>query len=131
MTGVFLWIALVNTVFLVHFNQAFIFTKSFFLKISKSLQENTYARVFLLDEVILHQPCNFIKKRLQRRYYTVNFAKSLKVSSRTPPVNASAASATFIICKPFILTFIKIVEIKAVCSKDSFNLLLWYSFLLV
>ena len=54
---------------------------------------------FLLDEVILHQPCNFIKKRLQRRCFTVNFAKSLKAPSRTPPVNASAANATLIVCK--------------------------------
>ena len=79
---------------------------------------------FLLDEVIPHQPCNFIKKKLQRRCFTVKFEKSIKAPSRTPPVNASAANATLMIFKTFILTFIKIVEIKAVCSRDSFTLLL-------
>ena len=52
---------------------------------------------FLLDEVAHHQACNFIKKRLQRRCFTVNFAKFLKAPSRTPPVNASAVNATFLI----------------------------------
>ena len=43
---VFLWIALMNTIFLVHFTQVFVRTKSVFFKTSKSLQENTCAGIF-------------------------------------------------------------------------------------
>ena len=55
---------------------------------------------FLLDEVAHHQACNFVKKRLQHRCFTVNFAKFLKAPSRTPPMNASAVIAAFLILRP-------------------------------
>ena len=55
---------------------------------------------FLIDEVAHHQACNFIKKRLQGRCFTVKFAKFLKAPSRTSPVNASAVNATFLILRP-------------------------------
>ena len=55
---------------------------------------------FLVDEVAHHQACNFIEKRLQRRYFTENFAKFLKAPSGTPPVNASAVNAIFFILRP-------------------------------
>ena len=84
---------------------------------------------FLLDEVAHHQGWNFVKKRLQGRCFTVNFGKFLKAPSRTPPVNASVVNATFLILRPFILTFIEVVEIKTVCSKHSLTLRLCYSFL--
>ena len=35
---------------------------------------------FLSDKVVQHQACNFIKKRLQFRCFTVNFAKVLEAS---------------------------------------------------
>ena len=96
-TGVFLWIAFVNTFFLVHFTQAL---SSVFLQISESLRENkTFAGVFLLDKVAHHQAFNSIKKRLQRRYFTVNFAKLLKAPCRTPPVSAYF-NATFLTLRP-------------------------------
>ena len=33
---------------------------------------------FCLDEVVHHQACDFIKKRLQQRCFTVNIAKFLQ-----------------------------------------------------
>ena len=56
--------------------------------------------LFLLDEVAHDQACNFIKKRFQRRCFTVDFAKFLKAPSRTPPVNAFAVRTTFLILRP-------------------------------
>ena len=49
----------------------------------------------LLDKVAHHQACNFINKRLQRRCFTMNFAKLLKAPCRTPLVSASEFNATF------------------------------------
>ena len=60
---------------------------------------------FLYDEVAHYQVCNFIKKRLQRRYSTVNFTKFLKAPSRTPPVNSSVFDATFLTLRPRISAF--------------------------
>ena len=37
--------------------------------------EKTSLLEFLSDKVVHHQACNFIRKRLQLRYFTVNFAK--------------------------------------------------------
>ena len=96
-TGVFLWIDFVNTIFLVYFTQASVracSTKQVF-KISENLQENTCARDFFLEKVAHHQVCNVIKKRLQHRFFTVNFAKLLKALFRTPPVSASNFNSTF------------------------------------
>ena len=56
--------------------------------------------ILVLDEVAHHQAGNFIKKRLQRRCFTVNLAKFLKALSRTPSVNASAVNAAFLILRP-------------------------------
>ena len=49
--------------------------KKVFLKITQNLQENTCAGVSFLTK--LHAACNFIKRRLQHRYLSVNFAKYL------------------------------------------------------
>ena len=64
-----------------------------------NLQENTCARVFL-EKVAHHQACNLIKKRVQRRCFTVNFAKLLKALCRTPPVSASNFNSTFLTLGP-------------------------------
>ena len=50
---------------------------------------------FFLEKVAHHQVCNFIKKRLQHRFFAVNFAKLLKALFRTPPVSASNFNSTF------------------------------------
>ena len=86
-----------------HFTQASVRTcssKYVILKVSENLQENNCARVFFLDEVAHHQPCNFIKKRLQRRIYTANLGKLLKALCRTPPVSASDFKSTFLNLRP-------------------------------
>ena len=49
----------------------------------------------LFNKVVNHKTCNFIKKRLQRRYFPVNIAKLL----RTPPVANSD------LCFPPVLYF--------------------------
>ena len=51
---------------------------------------------FLLDKVAHHQACNFIKKRLQGRRFTVNFSKLLKAPCGTPPVSASDFNVAFL-----------------------------------
>ena len=43
-----------------------------------------------------HQACNFIKKRLQGKRFTVNFSKLLKAPCGTPPVSASDFNVTFL-----------------------------------
>ena len=53
------------------------FIKKPFLKISKYSPENTCVRVSF-NKVAGLQPCNFIKERLQRKCFPVNFAKFLK-----------------------------------------------------
>ena len=109
--SVFLRIDFVNIIFLVHFTQASVrvcSTKKVFLKIWENLQENTCARVFFLEKIAHHQACKFIKKRLQHRYFNVNFAKLLKTLCRTPPVSASnflSTFLTFILCKTYIYVF--------------------------
>ena len=65
------------------------------------LKKKTYMKTpvpefFSLDKVAYHQACNFIKKRLQHRCFTVNFAKLLKALCRTPPVSASNFNSTFL-----------------------------------
>ena len=72
------------------------FYKIGLLKISENLQENTCARVFFLEKVAHRQVCNLIKKRLQHRCFTVNFAKLLKALYRIPPVRASNFNSTFL-----------------------------------
>ena len=54
---------------------------------------------FLLDKVVHHQACNFAKKRLQHRRFTVYFAQLVKAPSRTPLVSAYDFNATFITVK--------------------------------
>ena len=49
--------------------------KKFFLKISQYSQENICAGVSFLIKI---QSCNFIKKRLQLKYFPVNIAKFLR-----------------------------------------------------
>ena len=55
---------------------------------------------FLLDKFVHHQAWNFIKKTLQRKCFTVKFAKLLKVLCRTPPVSASDFNANFLTLRP-------------------------------
>ena len=55
---------------------------------------------FFLMKLRTIKPATLLKKRLQRRCFTVDFAKFLKAPSRTPPVNASAVRATFLILRP-------------------------------
>ena len=71
------------------------FYKVGLLKNFGKLVENTSARVFFVDKVAHHQVCNFIKKRLWHRSFTVNFAKLLKALCRTLPVSASNFNSTF------------------------------------
>ena len=63
---------------------------SFEKGLQESYRKTAVPEFFVYDEVAHHQVCNFIKKRLQQRCSTVNFAKFLKAPSRTPQVNASA-----------------------------------------
>ena len=51
-----------------------VFYKKSLLKILKISQENTCARVIFLEKVQF-KDCNFIKKRLQHRYFSVKNAK--------------------------------------------------------
>ena len=51
---------------------------------------------FFFEKVAHRQACNFIKKRLQHRCFTVNFAKLLKALCRTPPVSASNFNSAFL-----------------------------------
>ena len=65
------------------------------------LKKKTYMKTpvpefFSLDKVAYHQACNFIKKRLQHRCFTVNFAKLLKALCRTPQENVSNFNSTFL-----------------------------------
>ena len=109
--GISLWIDFVNTIFLVHFTQASVracSTKYVFLKILENVKENTYAKVLFLEKIAHHQACKFIKKRLQHRYFNVNFAKLLKTLCRTLPVSASNFPSTFLtfrLCKTYIYVF--------------------------
>ena len=66
----------------------------------EDLQENTCARVFFLNKVAHHQACNFIKNRLQRRYFIVSFAQLLKALCRTPLVSANKSKSTFLTLRP-------------------------------
>ena len=49
---------------------------------------------------VLHNRFNFIKKRIQHRCFTINFAKLLKTLCRTPPVSASNFNSTFLTLRP-------------------------------
>ena len=52
-------------------------SKKLFVKISQYSQENTCAKS-LLNKVAGHKVCNFIKKRLQHRFFSINIGKFLK-----------------------------------------------------
>ena len=53
---------------------------------------------FLSDKVVHQQACNFNQKRLQLRYFTMNFAKLFgHIFYRTPPVSVSHFNSTFLI----------------------------------
>ena len=58
------------------------FYKLGLLKNYENLQENTWARVSFLEKDSHYQAYNFIKKRLQDRCFTANFAKLLKALCR-------------------------------------------------
>ena len=96
-TGVFLWIDFVNTIF-----SLFILLKHLFGHVlqNRSSQKfrKTYRKTpapeFIFLKKLHHQACNFVKKRLQHRCFTVNFAKWLKALCRVPPVSASNFSST-------------------------------------
>ena len=48
------------------------------LKCQKTYRKTPVLEILFLENVARHQVCNFIKKRFQRRYFTLNFAKLLK-----------------------------------------------------
>ena len=52
-------------------------------KFAKFARKHLYWGLFLI---------NFVKKRLQYRYFPLNIAKSLKTAHRTPPVAASTGA---------------------------------------
>ena len=63
---------------------------------------------FFLEKAAHHQACDFIWNRLQRRCFTLNFAKLLKSLKRTSPVNASNFNSNFLTlrpCKKYICVF--------------------------
>ena len=59
-----------------------------------------FSLTFFLEKVAHHQACNFIKKVLKYRCFTVNFAKLLKALCRTLPVSASNFNSTFLTLRP-------------------------------
>ena len=65
-------------------------SKQLFLKVLRISQESTWVEV-LFNKAADPQNCNFIKKRLQRRYFPIKFAKFLRITflCRTSPVAAS------------------------------------------
>ena len=65
------------------------------LKYQKTYRKTPVPEILFLEKLARHQGCNFIKKRLQHRYFTVNFAKLLKALCRTPPLSASNFNSTF------------------------------------
>ena len=69
-------------------------------KFWKAYRKTPVLEFFLLDKIVNNQACNFIKKRLQRRCFTVNLAELLKAPSRTPPVSAFDFNATFLTLRP-------------------------------
>ena len=69
------------------------------------LKKKTYRKApvpefFSLDKAAYYQACNLIKKRLQHRCFTVNFAKLLKALCRTPQENVSNFNSTFLTLRP-------------------------------
>ena len=102
-TVVSLWIDFVNTIFSVHFTQASVracSTKLVLLKILENLQKTPAPEVFFLEKVAHYQTCNFVKKRLQHKCFTVNFAQLLKALRRTSPVSSSNFNSTFLALRP-------------------------------
>ena len=102
-TGVSLWINFVNTIFSIHFTQASVracSTKLVLLKILENLQETPAPEFFFLEKVAHYQTCNFVKKRLQHKCFTVNFAQLLKALRRTSPVSSSNFNSTFLALRP-------------------------------
>ena len=68
------------------------FYKIGFLKNFGKLTGKHLCQKFFLEKVAHHLSCNFIKKRLQHRCFTVNFVKLPKALLRT----ASATASNFI-----------------------------------
>ena len=58
--------------------------------------ETPVPEFFFLKKLHTIKPATSLKKRLQRRCFTVNFAKLLKPPCRTPPVSVSDFNATFL-----------------------------------
>ena len=102
-TGVSLWINFVNTIFSIHFTQASVracSTKLVLLKILENLQETPAPEFFFLEKVAHYQTCNFVKKRLQHKCFSVDFAQLLKALCRTSPVSSSNFNSTFLALRP-------------------------------
>ena len=65
---------------------------------SRKTYRKTPLPEFLSDKVVHQQACNFNQKRLQLRYFTMNFAKLFgHIFYRTPPVSVSHFNSTFLI----------------------------------
>ena len=102
-SGVFLWIYFVNTFFVGSFHSSMrlgMFYKIGPLKNFGRFTGKHLCQSFFLEKVAHHQVCNFIKKILQQRCFTMNFAKLLKALCRTPPLSASNFSSTLLTLRP-------------------------------
>ena len=55
------------------------YIKMVFFKISQNLQENTYIRVYFINRFADLRPAICLKKRLQHRFFPLNFAKFLGI----------------------------------------------------
>ena len=64
-----------------------VFCKKLFLKSSQSSQENTCVGVSFL----INLPANLLKRRLQSRYFLVNFAKFLRIPFLKRPFTVTAS----------------------------------------
>ena len=83
---------------------------------------------FLLDKVVHHQACNFAKKRLQHRRFTVYFAQLVKAPCRTQLVSAYDFNATFITIKQrktFSCSLERLNPLDSTLNFDSKKLCFW------
>ena len=68
----------------------YVLQNRYFQKFTKTYKKSSLPE-FLSDKFVHHQACNFIKKRLQLRCFTVNFAKLFSA-----PLSVSHFNTTFL-----------------------------------
>ena len=87
---------------MVHFTHIYsdIFYKIGLLKDLGKRTGKHLCKSFLLQKVAHFQACNFVKKRLQHKYFSLNFAKLLKALCRTAPASGSDFNSTFLNLRP-------------------------------